>query len=86
MNVESGARGVAGQQLETKTKGKSTQNTQYDQIGEEYLKIKLTPATEPEVPSIIAALGEGGVRGKKCLGMLVLWLSCFEWLDGGLRG
>ncbi|KAJ4991157.1 hypothetical protein SVAN01_03285 [Stagonosporopsis vannaccii] len=46
---------------------KSTQNTQYDQIGTDYLKIKELPAAEPEVPSILAALGEGGVRGKRCL-------------------
>lgn len=47
---------------------KSTQNTQYDQIGTDYLKIKELPAAESEVPSILAALGEGGVERKKCLG------------------
>ncbi|KAJ8118708.1 hypothetical protein OPT61_g374 [Boeremia exigua] len=46
---------------------KSTQNTQYDQIGTEYLKIKELPAAESELPSILAALGEDGVKGKRCL-------------------
>ena len=52
---------------------RSTQNTQYDQIGTEYLKIKELPAAEPEVPSILAALGEDGVKGKRCLGTWNLW-------------
>lgn len=54
--------GENGERLE------STQNTQYDQIGTKYLEIKQLPAAEPEVPSILAALGKDGVRGKKCLG------------------
>ncbi|CAO2649823.1 Nn.00g011150.m01.CDS01 [Neocucurbitaria sp. VM-36] len=44
----------------------STQNTQYDKIGSKYNKIKTLPATEPEVPSILNALGD--IRGKRCLG------------------
>ncbi|KAH6639197.1 S-adenosyl-L-methionine-dependent methyltransferase [Boeremia exigua] len=45
----------------------STQNTQYDQIGTEYLKIKVLAAAESEGPSIRAALGEGRVEGRRCL-------------------
>ncbi|KAJ4364129.1 hypothetical protein N0V83_009584 [Neocucurbitaria cava] len=43
----------------------STQNTQYDKIGSKYNKIKTLPATEPEVPSVLKALG--GIKGKRCL-------------------
>ncbi|KAF9690594.1 hypothetical protein EKO04_011504 [Ascochyta lentis] len=63
-----GVAGVTNASNEMQTT--STQNTQYDQIGTKYLEIKQLPAVEPEVPSILAALGEGGVKGKKCLGML----------------
>lgn len=63
---ESGAGGAA--EGDASVVQKSTQNTQYDLIGTEYLKIKELPAAESEVPSILAALGEGGARGKKCLG------------------
>lgn len=66
---EGGAGGAAG----GKSSGaeRSTQNTQYDQIGTRYLEIKVLPAAQPEVPSILNALGENGVMGKKCLGMLI---------------
>ncbi|XPS81778.1 hypothetical protein M3J07_013737 [Ascochyta lentis] len=60
-----GVAGVTNASNEMQTT--STQNTQYDQIGTKYLEIKQLPAVEPEVPSILAALGEGGVKGKKCL-------------------
>ncbi|KAF1846242.1 S-adenosyl-L-methionine-dependent methyltransferase [Cucurbitaria berberidis CBS 394.84] len=43
----------------------STQNTQYDQIGTKYNRIKTLPATEAEVPSVVRALGD--IVGKKCL-------------------
>ena len=46
----------------------STQSTQYDGIGEKYLEIKVLPAVQPEMHSIMSVLGEGGVKGKKCLG------------------
>lgn len=65
--MESGAGGVA-EGVASAAAQKSTQNTQYDKIGTEYLKIKQLPAAEPEVPSILAALGEGGVTGRRCLG------------------
>ena len=66
---EGGAGGAAG----GKSSGaeRSTQNTQYDQIGTRYLEIKVLPAAQPEVPSILNALGGNGVMGKKCLGMLI---------------
>ncbi|KAF2876043.1 S-adenosyl-L-methionine-dependent methyltransferase [Massariosphaeria phaeospora] len=44
---------------------KSTQNTQYDQIGTRYNGMHELPAVEPERPSVVAALGD--VRGKRCL-------------------
>lgn len=50
----------------------STQSTQYDGIGEKYLEIKVLPAVQPEMPSILSVLGKGGVKGKKCLGTLYL--------------
>ena len=50
----------------------STQSTQYDGIGEKYLEIKVLPAVQPEMPSILSVLGQGGVKGKKCLGTLYL--------------
>ncbi|KZM24934.1 uncharacterized protein EKO05_0002678 [Ascochyta rabiei] len=62
-----GANGGAASASKNEEQTESTQNTQYDQIGSRYLDIKLLPAAEPEVPSILAALGEGGVRGFKCL-------------------
>ncbi|KAH4859580.1 hypothetical protein HBI81_057360 [Parastagonospora nodorum] len=43
----------------------STQNTQYDKIGRKYNNIKVLPATEPEEPSIIKALGD--IKGARCL-------------------
>jgi hypothetical protein len=46
----------------------STQSTQYDGIGAKYMEIKVLPAVQPEMPSILSVLGEGGVEGKKCLG------------------
>lgn len=49
--------------------GQSTQNTQYDKIGTKYNAIKLLPATEPEVPSVKAALGD--ITGKTCLGTCI---------------
>ena len=54
----------------------STQSTQYDGIGAKYLEIKVLPAVQPEMPSILGVLGEGGVKGMKCLGTLffVMWL------------
>jgi hypothetical protein len=48
----------------------STQSTQYDGIGAKYLEIKVLPAVQPEMPSILSVLGEGGVEGTKCLGTL----------------
>lgn len=51
-------------------KKESTQSSQYDRIGKRYLEIKVLPAVEPEMPSILSALGEGGARGRKCLGTL----------------
>jgi hypothetical protein len=48
----------------------STQSTQYDGIGERYLEIKVLPAVQPEMPSILSVLGEGRVKGRKCLGTL----------------
>lgn len=62
--------GGAGGAKDGRVRGEeSTQSTQYDQIGTRYLEIKTLPAVEPEVPSILNALGDG-VRGRKCLGML----------------
>lgn len=52
--------------------GVSTQNTQYDKIGEKYMAIKQLPGVEAELPSVIAALGN--VQDKKCLGMLSIVL------------
>jgi hypothetical protein len=46
----------------------STQNTQYDEIGTNYMAIKEMGAVEAELPSVVAALGR--VDGKRCLGML----------------
>lgn len=70
---DSGASGASAKQEDSKKKdGESMQNTQYDQIGTKYLQIKELPAVEPEVLSICAALGEGVVRGMRCLGELVL--------------
>ncbi|KAK7190580.1 hypothetical protein DPSP01_007238 [Paraphaeosphaeria sporulosa] len=43
----------------------STQNTQYDAIGSKYGDIKSKPATQPEPPSVVEALGD--VSGKRCL-------------------
>jgi hypothetical protein len=48
--------------------GTSTQNTQYDEIGTNYMAIKEMGAVEAELPSVVAALGR--VDGKRCLGML----------------
>jgi hypothetical protein len=48
--------------------GTSTQNTQYDDIGTNYMAIKEMGAVEAELPSVVAALGR--VDGKRCLGML----------------
>ncbi|KAF2623165.1 S-adenosyl-L-methionine-dependent methyltransferase [Macroventuria anomochaeta] len=64
---EGGAGGAAARTTNSGAERKSTQNTQYDQIGTKYLKIKELPAAESEVPSILAALGEDGVKGKRCL-------------------
>lgn len=60
---------------ESRSEGQSTQNTQYDAIGERYLKIKELPAVEAEMPSVLSVLGREGLRGKKCLGMClsVVW-------------
>jgi hypothetical protein len=46
----------------------STQNTQYDEIGTNYMAIKEMGAVEAELPSVVAALGR--IDGKRCLGML----------------
>ncbi|KAL5396388.1 hypothetical protein PMIN06_005652 [Paraphaeosphaeria minitans] len=43
----------------------STQNMQYDAIGSKYGDIKSKPATQPEPPSVVEALGD--VSGKRCL-------------------
>jgi hypothetical protein len=50
----------------------STQNTQYDEIGTNYMAIKEMGAVEAELPSVVAALGR--VDGKRCLGMLSFFL------------
>jgi hypothetical protein len=62
----------------------STQNTQYDEIGTNYMAIKELGAVEAELPSVVAALGR--VDGKRCLGMLSFlllprdfWLRCLLW-------
>jgi hypothetical protein len=52
--------------MANKGESKSTQNTQYDQIGTKYNTIKVLPATEPEEPSVIKALRN--IEGKRCLG------------------
>jgi hypothetical protein len=67
---ESGVHGGAerGRRKSGSGEQSSTQSTQYDAIGTKYLEIKTLPAAEPEIPSILAALGENGVKGKKCLG------------------
>lgn len=62
----SGADGAKGQELDV-AGNRSTQNTQYDQIGTKYLEIKTLPAVEPELPSIFDALGDG-VKERRCLG------------------
>ncbi|OAG02288.1 uncharacterized protein CC84DRAFT_1167367 [Paraphaeosphaeria sporulosa] len=51
----------------------STQNTQYDAIGSKYGDIKSKPATQPEPPSVVEALGD--VSGKRCLGRLAFFFS-----------
>ena len=69
---EGGAGGAARKRAGDGSGGaerESTQSTQYDRIGTQYLKIKELPAAEPEMPSILAALGEDGVKGRRCLGM-----------------
>lgn len=48
--------------------GESTQNTQYDKIGTKYLEIKTLSALEPEMLSILDALGDA-IKGTNCLGM-----------------
>ncbi|KAF1930446.1 S-adenosyl-L-methionine-dependent methyltransferase [Didymella exigua CBS 183.55] len=58
---DGGAGGKDGRAMD-----ESTQNTQYDGIGTRYLEIKTLPAAEPELPSILSALGDV-VEGKKCL-------------------
>ena len=63
-----GTQSGAGGAKDGRAMNQSTQNTQYDQIGTKYLEIKTLPAVEPELPSILHALGDG-VKGKKCLGM-----------------
>jgi hypothetical protein len=70
---ESGAGGAAERTTERHSgaERKSTQNTQYDQIGTDYLKVKELPAAEPELPSILSALGKDGVKGARCLGMFL---------------
>jgi hypothetical protein len=77
---ESGATGGEAAQTSNEEKKSSTQNTQYDQIGTEYLKIKTLSAAEPEVPSILKVLGEGEVAGARCLGMFVLFESSMKWI------
>lgn len=75
-----GREGGAGGATDGRAKDESTQNTQYDQIGTRYLEIKTLPAVEPEVPSILDALGDGA-RGMKCLGTLrytFYFCLCFE--------
>ena len=62
----------AGIARESAQSTQSTQSTQYDRIGEKYLEIKVLPAVQPEMPSILSVLGQGGVKGKKCLGTLYL--------------
>ena len=52
----------------------STQNTQYDGIGERYGAMKEMPAAEPERPSVVAVVG--GVGGRRCLGA---FFSCLWW-------
>jgi hypothetical protein len=71
---ESGAGGPSGAKVGSgRAVHESTQNTQYDRIGTRYLEIKTLPAVEPEVLSILDALGDG-VRRRKCLGKLHLLL------------
>lgn len=56
--------------MAAKEESKSTQSTQYDKIGTKYNTIKVLPATEPEEPSVIKALGY--LEGKRCLGTYLL--------------
>lgn len=51
----------------------STQNTQYDGIGSKYNDIKSKDAIQPELPSVVQALGD--ISGKRCLGTLAFSLS-----------
>jgi hypothetical protein len=67
---EGGAGGAKDEELDVGG-DQSTQSTQYDQIGTKYLEIKTLPAVEPELPSILHALGDG-VKEAKCLGMFNL--------------
>ncbi|KAF2195972.1 hypothetical protein GQ43DRAFT_289120 [Delitschia confertaspora ATCC 74209] len=48
----------------------STQNTQYDKLGTKYNSIHDLPVTKPEIPSVLAALGD--IKGAKCLGTFLL--------------
>ena len=69
---ESGAGGAAERtERHSGAESESTQNTQYDRIGTDYLKVKELPAAEPELPSILSALGKDGVKGTGCLGMFL---------------
>jgi hypothetical protein len=59
--------------------GDSTQNTQYDQIGGNYMAIKQLAGVEAELPSVTAALGS--VQNKRCLGMLSIILLHIQFLS-----
>lgn len=56
------------------TAPKSTQSTQYDQIGTRYNSMHDLPAVRPERPSVVKALGD--LTGKRCLG------ACHFWFNG----
>ncbi|KAF2996228.1 hypothetical protein E8E13_003023 [Curvularia kusanoi] len=63
--VGGGSVGENGKEVEHT---QSTQSTQYDSIGAKYLEIKVLPAVQPEMCSVLSALGgEEGVMGRKCL-------------------